>query len=66
LCLTSHVAGYGFLVFDDPKFVPQALQTICSTQVKPNLPKSGSENHVVVQVAPGVYLSAQMSHASMR
>jgi hypothetical protein len=46
--------------------VPQALQTICATQVKPNLPKSGSENHVVVQVAPGVYLSAQMSHASMR
>lgn len=41
--------GYGFIVFEDPKYVSQALHAICSTQV-----------------APDHFLSAQMSHASMR
>jgi hypothetical protein len=38
--LASHahtpLTGYGFIVFEDPEYVPRALQTICTTQIAPD------------------------------
>jgi len=34
--VTGTSKGYGFIVFEDPEYVPRALQTICTTQIAPD------------------------------